>query len=218
MTRSTRQATGAIAAVASRPERRAIVTCARYRRRSKGKALAASPSRSALTRRERPGGLSVPTTDSRGETRPADRASARTAMTSAAEAPIRFSASIWPRRPADERKRQITLHAARGRQHAARCRRRRGHEFGRRRVRPQREEHTERRGFWRCLWSRGYPIPASRELDRAKKPRGPRGRRGRSRRECRRSAVGDLQPAFGFSKNCSSSVEFLSAVVDAWLP
>jgi len=33
-----------------------------------------------------------------------------------------------------------------------------------------------------------------------------------------RQPLATCSSVFGFSKNCSSSVEFLSAVVDAWLP
>ena len=52
----------------------------------------------------------------------------------------------------------------------------------------------------------------------AKEKAAPLAERGFVADVVRRQPFATDSSALGFSKNCSSSVEFLSAVVDAWLP
>ena len=92
------------------------------------------------------------------------------------------------------------------------------------------------RGCVHAYRTAGTSEGSARRADmRRNKPRegaaGPDDNAARAVRSARRSSHPSTRPeaaapqplatcssSFGFSKNCSSSVEFLSAVVDAWLP
>ena len=68
----------------------------------------------------------------------------------------------------------------------------------------------------RTVWHKGSPDDVPNDKRRATRC----GWRGAvdSRRCCGSYPLATCNSLFGFSKNCSSSVEFLRAVVDAWLP
>ncbi len=214
-------------------QRRASVTCGRNSRvstrkpilpRARRAARARGPRAPAARRRRRamrfPRARNAPSRSS---------SSVNGATARAADAPIAFQRgnAVW-RDVADERERQMDVFRPRGAPAGAARRHRAASAAMRSRAAasgPQREEHAQRRvgdpSRWLALAGRG----CARRRHADSVDAGPK----KNRAALAGGAVpgGEaicVQPlatcssAFGLSKNCSSSVEFLSAVVDAWLP